>query len=240
MLEGKLSGRVALVTGASRGIGAAVARLFAKEGAHVVLLARSRAGLEDVDDSIQAMGGAATLMPFDLRKIDALEALGPTLFERFGRLDIFVANAGVLGEPTPVSHGKIKDWDVVYQTNVLANVQLIRTLEPLLKASDAGRAVLTGSGLGSNPEAFFGQYAVSKAAAMSLFRAWAEETRQTNLRVNIVKPGVVDTGMVHQAFPGGYQGNDLCSPEQVAPFFLELCLPSCSRHGEVVAFETVA
>lgn len=239
-MTGKLSNRVALITGASRGIGAAVAKLFAREGAHVILLARSKSALEEVDDAIRAEGGQATLMPFDLSKIDELEALGPTIMERFGKLDILVANAGLLGELTPVSHSRMKDWTKTYTTNVLANVQMIRTLEPLLKASDAGCAIVTGSGMGITPKAFGGQYGVSKAAVMFLYQTWAEETRQTNLRVNIVRPGAVDTDMLRQVFPGGYQGADLRTVEQVAPLFLELALPDCTRHGEIVRPEDYA
>ncbi|MBE2190828.1 MAG: SDR family oxidoreductase [Alphaproteobacteria bacterium] len=230
----KLQGRVALVTGASRGIGAAVAKLYAREGAHVILMARSQSGLEEIDDAIRTEGGVATLMPFDLSKIEDLEALGPTIYERFGKLDIFVSNAGLLGEMTPVAHSKIKDWNGTYITNVLSNVQMIRTLEPLLKASDAGRAIVVGSGMGVDPHAFSGQYGVSKAAVMFLFKTWAEETRQTNLRVNIIRPGAVDTDMLHQVFPGGYQGVDLRTPDQVAPLFVELASSGCSRHGEIV------
>ncbi|HOO51156.1 MAG TPA: SDR family oxidoreductase [Alphaproteobacteria bacterium] len=236
MSGGKLENRVALITGASRGIGAAVAKLFVEEGAHVILLARSKSGLEDVDDEIRALygDGHVTLMPFDLSKIDELEALGPTILERFGRLDILVANAGILGDQTLVSHSKIKDWKETWTTNVLSNVQLIRTVEPLLKASDAGRAMVTGSGMGVNATAFNGQYGVSKAAVMFLFKTWAEETKQTNLRVNMIRPGAVDTDMLAQVFPGGYQGDDMRTAEQVAPMFLELALPTCSRHGELV------
>lgn len=229
-----LEGRVALITGASRGIGAAVAKALAREGAHVVLMARSTKGLEEVDDAIRAEGGTATLMPFDLKKIDELEALGPTLLERFGRLDIFIANAGILGKKTLASHSKVKDWQDIWTVNVLANVQLIRTLEPLLKASDAGRAVFTGSGMGINPSPFFGQYGTSKAAMMFIAQTWAAETKHTNLRINIVRPGAVDTAMLKNVFPGGYQGDDIRSPDEIAPLFVELCLPSCSHHGEII------
>lgn len=234
MTSKKLQGRVALVTGASRGIGAEVAKLYAREGAHVILLARSKDGLEAVDDAIRADGGQSTLMPFDLNKIDELEALGPTIMARFGKLDIWVANAGIMSELRPVSHSKIKDWNNSMTVNVTANVQMIRTLEPLLKASDAGRAIFTGSGLGVNATPFFGPYGVSKAAEMFLAQSWASETKHTSIRINIVRPGAVDTDMLRQAFPGGYQGKDLRSPAQVAPLFLELALPSCTRHGEIV------
>lgn len=229
-----LHGRIALVTGASRGIGAAVSELLARNGAHVVLMARSVPELELVHDKIVSAGGAATIMPFDVSKIDELEALGPTLLARFGRLDIWVANAGIMRDLTPVSHSKIKDWRDTYTLNVLSNVQMIRTLEPLLKASDAGRAVFTASHLGVTPMPFFGAYAVSKAAVIMLAQTWAVETRQTNLRVNIVNPGAVDTAMLRQAFPGGYQGADLHQPEDIAPLYLGLSLPSCTRHGDIV------
>ncbi len=239
MTGGKLENKVALITGASRGIGAEIAKLYAREGAHVILLARSRAGLEEVDDVIRAEcgDGCSTLMPIDLTKIDDLEALGPTIYDRFGKLDIFVANAGILGDMTLVSHSKIKDWKDTWTTNVLANVQMIRTLEPLLKASEAGRAILVGSGMGLEARAFAGEYGVSKSAAMFLFQTWAEETKHTHLRVNIVRPGAVDTDMLKQVFPGGYQGDDLRSPEQVAPLFVELAVSDCTRHGEIVSPE---
>lgn len=230
----KLSGRVALVTGASRGIGAATAKLLAREGAHVVLLARSRHGLEDVDDAIQAEGGEATLMPFDLKKIDALEELGPTLYQRFGRLDVLVSCAGILGETTPVSHAKMSDWQAAFSTNVLANVQLIRTLEPLLKVSDNGRAVLVGSKMGQEPRAFHGQYGASQAALLHLYQTWADEVRQTNLRVNVVCPSHVDTDMLIELYPGGYQGADLLTPDQVASYILGMVSPENRSHGEVV------
>jgi len=232
--EKRLDGRVALVTGASRGIGAAVAKELALEGAHVILLARDKIGLAETYDAINDNGGTSTIMPFDLTKIDELEALGPTILERFKRLDIWVANAGKLGTLTPISHSKIKEWRDVYTVNVISNVQMIRTLEPLLKASDAGRAIFVGSGIGVDPYAFYGEYGVSKAAVMFMARTWAEEVKHTNIKINIVRPGAVDTDMLTEAFPGGYHAADLRMPEQVAPMFVELALPSCERHGEIV------
>ncbi len=227
-----LAGRTALITGASRGIGAAIARLYAREGAHVVLLARTQSGLEAVDDAIRAEGGSATLIPFDLKKLAELEALGPLIAERFGKLDIFVANAGILGTLTPVSHSKMKEWSDAFTVNVTANVQLIRTLDPLLRASDAGRAIFTITD--SDPSAYWGIYGVSKMATRQLALTYANETRQTNLRVNLVHPGAVNTGLLSAAFPGGYQGNDLRQPDDVAPLFLKLALPSCDLHGETL------
>lgn len=230
----RLEGRVALVTGASRGIGAAAAKSLAAEGAHVILLARTKAGLEETYDSINENGGTSTIMPFDLTHLDELEALGPTILERFKRLDIWVANAGKLGTLTPVSHSKIKEWRDVYTLNVLSNVQMIRTLEPVLKASDAGRAIFVGSGMGIDPYAFYGEYGVSKAAMMFLAKTWAEETKHTNIKINIVRPGAIDTELLAEAFPGGYHGPGLRMPEDIASMFVELSLPSCVRHGETL------
>jgi NAD(P)-dependent dehydrogenase (short-subunit alcohol dehydrogenase family) len=232
--EKRLDGRVALVTGASRGIGAAAAKALAEEGAHVILLGRNKTGLNETYDIINENGGSSTIMPFDLTQIDELEALGPTILERFKRLDIFVANAGKLGTLTPVSHSKIKEWRDIYTLNVLSNVQMIRTLEPLLKASDAGRAIFVGSGMGVDVYPFFGEYGVSKAAVMFLAKTWAVETKHTNIKINIIRPGAVDTDMLTEAFPGGYHAKDLRMPEDIAPIFVELSLPSCERHGDTV------
>lgn len=228
-----LSGRIALVTGASRGIGAAVAKGLAEAGAHVILLARTTAALEEVDDEIRELGGTATLIPFDLKKTDELEALGPMIADRFGKLDIFVANAGILGTLTPVSHSSMKDWKDVFAVNVTANVQMIRTLEPLLKASDAGRAIFVVSGLGQVPHPYWGEYGVSKAAVIMLARIWAAETEKTSLRVNMIAPGAVRTELLAQAFPGGYQGK-AHQPDDVVPAFLELSSPACTRHGDLI------
>ena len=233
--EQPLAGRVALITGASRGIGAAVAKAYAKAGAHVVLLARTTAGLEKIDDEIGSIGGKATLIPFDLKKLDELEVLGPMLADRFGRLDILVANAGQLGTLSPLAHAKMKDWADLTTVNVTANAQLIRTLDPLLRASDAGRAIFVGGQVGVKPFAYWGPYAATKAALMMLAQTYAAETLKTALRVNVVAPGATNTDMLAQAFPGGYQGKDLRQPDDLVPTFLELALPACTRHGEVIS-----
>lgn len=229
-----LLGRHALITGASRGIGAAVAKAYAKAGAHVILLARTTAGLEKIDDEITAAGGKATLIPFDLKKLDELEVLGPMLADRFGKLDILVANAGQLGTLSPLAHAKMKDWSDVLTVNVTANAQLIRTLDPLLRGSDAGRAIFVGGAVGLKPFAYWGAYAASKAALMMLAQTYAAETSKTELRVNVIAPGATNTEMLAQAFPGGYQGKDLRQPEDLVPLFLELADPSCRRHGELI------
>ncbi len=228
-----LEGRIALITGASRGIGAAVAEGYAKAGAHVVLLARGQRNLEKIDDRIKAIGGTATLVPFDLAKIDELEALGPLIDNKFGRLDILVANAGILGKVTPVAHSPVKDWKDAFTVNVLANVQLIRTLDPLLRNSKAGRAIFVGSGLGIDAVPYYGSYGMSKAAVIHMARIYAAENAQTNLRVNIVRPGAVDTAMLASAFPGGYHGADLRKPEDLVPLFVHLASENCNDQGRI-------
>ena len=228
-----LEGKIALITGASRGIGAAVAEAYAEAGAHVLLLARGQRNLEKIDDRIKAKGGTATLIPFDLTQIDELEALGPLIDNKFGKLDILVANAGILGKLTPISHSPVKDWKDAFTTNVLANVQLIRTLDPLLKNSKAGRAIFVGSGLGIDAVPYYGSYGMSKAAVIHMARTYASENQQTNLRVNIVHPGAVDTAMLSSAFPGGYQGADLRKPEELGPLFVHLASEACQDNGRI-------
>lgn len=227
------SGRVALVTGASRGIGAAVAKGLAGAGAHVILLARTVGGLEETDDAIRAAGGTATLIPMDLAKLDEVDKLGPSIAERFGRLDILVGNAAVAGALTPVHQIKPKDWERPMTINVMANVRLVASCDPLLRASDAGRAVFTTTGLAESATAYWGPYAASKAALNMFARTYAAETKKTGLRVNLISPGVVDTAMLRAAYPGGYPGGAK-QPEDVVGMFLDLCSPACKKHGEIV------
>ncbi len=232
MISNDLSGRVALITGASRGIGAAVARAYAKAGAHVVLLARTVGALEALDDEIRAAGGSATLMPADLRDPEPLDNLGPLLAQKFGRLDIFVANAGMLGTLTPLPHQKAGEWEKVMNVNLNANFRLVRTLDPLLRASDAGRAIFVTSGAAEG-RAYWGAYGVSKAALEALARTWAAETEKTNLRVNLIDPGGVRTGMRAEAFPGE-NPETLPTPDTVTHMFLELASSGCNRHGQKI------
>jgi len=228
-----LAGRIALITGASRGIGAAVAKRFAMEGAHVILIARTIGGLEEVDDAIKANGGQATLVPCDLTDFEALDTLGPSLLERFNKLDVFVGNAGALGEMTPLSHYDAKAWHEVFDVNVHANWRLIRTLEPLLRRSDAGRAILVTSGAAANPRAFWGAYAVTKAAMETLAKVWASELENTDVRVNILNPGATRTGMRAAAFPGE-DPLTLKTPEDLTDKFVEMASPAWTRHGEII------
>jgi NAD(P)-dependent dehydrogenase (short-subunit alcohol dehydrogenase family) len=229
-----LSGRVALVTGASRGIGAAVALELARLGAHLVLTARSQGGLEETDDAIRALGGSATLLPFDLaRQVDKLDPLGPSIVQRFGRLDILVHAAGTLGTLTPVAHITPKDWAEVVAVNLTAAWRLIRTLDPPLRASDAGRAVVLTTGRVARPKPYWGAYGATKAGLEHLVTTWAAEVAQTPLHVNLFDPGTVATQMRATAMPGE-DPSTLPQPADIAPRIAELCLPDEIRRGAVV------
>lgn len=230
----RLSGRIALVTGASRGIGAAVAKRLAAEGAHVVLTARTQGGLEEVDDAIRtATGESATLVPLDLRRHDQIDALGQAVYDRFQRLDILIGNAGALETLGPVAYFDPKLFERVLDVNVTVNYRLIRSFDRLLRASDAGRAVFVTSGAAASPMAYWGPYAASKAALETMVKAYAQEVAKSPLRVNLLDPGAVATKMRLQAFPGEDQAT-LRTPDDVAPAFLDLVDPACTRHGEVV------
>lgn len=230
MPEKRLSGRIALITGASRGIGRAVARAYATEGAHLVLLARTRGGLEEADDEIRALGAQATLITLDLRDSDKVDALGPALYERFKRLDVLVANAAVLGPLSPLAHIKTEDWLGVVDTNLNANFRLIRTLDPLLRLSDAGRAIMVTSGAPKSCRAYWGPYSVSKSALDALARTWAAEVEGTNMKVNLLNPGPIRTKMRAEAFPGE-DPNKLPEPDALSELFTELALPELKANG---------
>jgi len=232
--NGLLEGRLAVITGASRGIGAAVARRFAAEGAQLVLIARTVGALEELDDEIRAAGGKQpVLVPHDLRDHDGLDRLGASLNERYGKLDILVGNAGILGPLTPVGHIPPKIWDEVMAVNVTANYRLIRSLDPLLRRSEAGRAIFVTSGAASGRNAYWGPYAVSKAALEALVRSYAAEITKTGVKANLLSPGPIRTAMRAAAFPGE-DPETLRPPEAVTDLFVELASPACSRNGEVV------
>ena len=231
---GRLDGRIAVVTGASRGIGAAVARRFAAEGAQLLLIARTVGALEELDDAIRAAGGRQpVLIPHDLRDLDGLDRLGASVNERYGKLDILVGNAGILGPLTPVGHIKPDIWQEVMDVNVTANYRLIRSLDPLLRRSDAGRAVFVTSGAATAATAYWGPYAVSKAALDMLVKTYAAEITKTTVRANLLSPGPVRTAMRAAAFPGE-DPQTLRTPDEVAGLFVELASPTCTRNGEVV------
>lgn len=230
-----LEGRIALITGASRGIGRAVALKYAELGAHVILVAKTTAALEEVDDEIQALGGSATLVPMDLRDFDKIDQMGAALYERFKKIDILVGNAGILGDLTPMAHLKPKMWQEVMDINVTANWRLIRIMEPLLKLSDAGRAIFLSSGTTKSPRAYWAAYAVSKAALENMVQTWAEELDKTNVKANLIDPGATRTRMRAQAYPGE-NPDQLKDPEALQALFVELALPTCQRQGEIVRF----
>jgi len=227
-----LDGRIALVTGASRGIGYWTALALAREGAHVIAVARTTGGLEELDDAIQAEGGSATLVPMDLTDMQAIDRLGGAINERWGKLDILVANAAVLGTISPIGHVEAKVFDKVMAINVTATWRVIRSVEPLLIKSDAGRALLLSAGVAENPRAFWGPYAASKAAVEVLARTWAAETVKTPLCVNSVNPGATRTAMRALAVPGE-DPKTLPHPSEVADRLVPLCGPDCTETGRL-------
>jgi len=232
--EAGLKNRIALITGASRGIGRATARLFARQGAHVLLLARTQKSLEAVDDEIKAERGTASLIPLDLEDGKKIDALGPSLYERFGRLDVLVGNAGLLGGLRPLAHIASETWERVLAVNLTANWRLIRTLDPLLRRSDAGRVIfVTSSGVAQSGRAYWAPYSVSKAALETLAKTYANETADSPIKVNIVDPGATATGMRAEAYPGEDQGA-LQTPEEVAEIILRLALPGFAETGQIV------
>jgi NAD(P)-dependent dehydrogenase (short-subunit alcohol dehydrogenase family) len=229
-----LEGSVALITGASRGIGAAVALELARLGAHCVLTARTQGALEEVDDAIRGIGGQTTLFPLDLIKDgEKLDMLGPSIVNRFGRLDILVHAAGALAKLTPVAHIMPRDWQDSIAVNLTACWRLIRTCDPPLRAAPAGRAVLLTDGVVAEPRAYWGLYGFGKAGQEHLARSWAAEVASTPLRVNMFDPGAVATRLRATAMPGE-DPTTLPQPAEVAPAIAALCLPVEARHGTVL------
>jgi NAD(P)-dependent dehydrogenase (short-subunit alcohol dehydrogenase family) len=231
-----LSGRIALVTGASRGIGRAAALALAGAGAHVICVARTAGALEELDDAIARKGGTATLVPFNLKDAAAIDRLGGQIFERWQKLDAFFGNAGSLGVLTPLAHLEPKAFQELVDINITANWRLIRSLDPLLRLSDAGRVLFVTSGAARKHTPFWGGYAMSKAALESMALTYAAECEGTAVKVNVVNPGPMRTLMRAKAMPGE-DPSTLPRPEQLAPLVVELLSPACSRNGEVIAFE---
>jgi NAD(P)-dependent dehydrogenase (short-subunit alcohol dehydrogenase family) len=231
-----LEGRVALVTGASRGIGRATAIALAGAGAHVICVARTVGGLEETDDEIQKAGGSATLVPMNLRDFDAIDRLGASIFERWSKLDMLLANAGVLGVLTPLAHMEVKLFQEVLDVNLTANWRLIRSLDPLLRASDAGRAVFVTSGAAHKSTTFWGAYAMSKAALEIIALTYAAENEGSNLKVNLFNPGPVRTKMRAKAMPGE-DPETLIQPGAIAPCLVEMLSPGWASNGAAVDFK---
>ena len=236
MPELRLKGRIALVTGASRGIGRAVSLAFAREGAHIIALARNKGALEDLDDEIKNSGSTATLLRLNLTDGDKIDALGPTIHERFGHLDILVGNAGILGPLSPLGHVSERDWNEVLDVNLSANWRLIRTTDPLLRLSEAGRAIFLTSGAAQNCRAYWGPYSVSKAALEALVKTYAAEVNDSSVRVNLINPGPVATAMRAKAMPGEDPAT-LPKPEDLAETFVQLALPECAKNGEIIQYK---
>jgi len=235
MTDKPLEDRVTLVTGASRGIGYAAAVELAKAGSHIIATARTQGGLEDLDDAIRAEGGECTIVPMDFKMMDGIDQLGGAIYERWGRLDGLLANAGVLGEIAPVPHIAPKKMDEVLAINVTANFRLIRSMEPLLMASPSGRAVFMSSRASVSRKAFWGAYAASKAALDAMVQCWAEETEQSNLRINLVNPGPVRTQMRAKAMPGE-DPDTLPQPADIAKRIIPLLSPDTKTHGKIISF----
>lgn len=233
----RLEGRLALVTGASRGIGRAVALAMAAEGADIIAIARprSQAALESLDDEIRALGANCTLVPFDLKDHDAIDRLGGSIYERWGKLDIFVGNAGILGPLSPLGHIPPKEFQELLDINVTANYRFVRSLDPLLKASDAGRAIIVSSGSNGKDKAYWGGYMMSKAAVENMALTYANENKQTAVTSNVINPGPIRTTMRAKAVPGE-NPETLPAPEDIAKLFVELASPDCLRNGEVINF----
>ena len=234
-----LAGKVILVTGASRGIGYAAALEAAKRGAHVVAVARTVGGLEELDDEIQDLGSSATLVPLDLRDGEAIDRLGAAIFERWGALDGLIANAGQLGVLSPLPHVKPEDFDKVMAVNVTANYRLLRSTDLLLRQADAGRAVFVSSSSGKSARPFWGLYAASKAALDAMVKSYAGETEQSKVKVNVFYPGAVRTAMRAKAMPGE-NPDTLPTPSEIAPKLVDLLSPAVTESGKLFDMTTGA
>jgi NAD(P)-dependent dehydrogenase (short-subunit alcohol dehydrogenase family) len=212
-----------------------VALAFAREGAHVIITARTVGALEELDDDIRRLGGKATILTLDLKAVDRIDQLGPTLYQRWGKLDVLVGGAAILGPLSPLAHVTADAWNAVIDINLNANWRLIRTLDPLLRLSTAGRAIFVTSGAAAGDHAYWGPYAVSKAGLEALVKSYAHEIASTKVRATLVNPGAMRTAMRAKAFPGE-DPKTLPTPDDVAPLFVELALPTSDHNGDVVSF----
>ena len=230
-----LEGKVALVTGASRGLGRAAALALAKQGAHVIATARTQGGLEELDDEIKSVGSSATLVPMDIKDYPAIDRLGAAIFERSKKLDIVIGNAGILGKLTPLPHIELKLWDEVMAVNVTANYRLIRSMDPLLRLAPHGRAVFITSGRAQKCLAYWGGYSVSKAALEAMIKTYAAEMETTSVRANLFSPGATRTKMRAAAMPGE-DPMTLPSADEVAAQIVPMCLESFTDNGAVYKY----
>lgn len=230
-----LVGRVVLVTGASRGIGYASAVKLAQAGAHIIAIARTQGGLEDLDDAVKAAGSDATLVPMDLKTPDGLDQLAAIILERWGRLDGLFGNAGMLGDIMPAQQIDPKTFDDVFSVNMTANYRLIRAMDPLLRAAPAGRALFVTSGVAQTHRAYWSAYAASKAALEAYVSCWAKETDITKIRVNLLNPGATRTAMRGKAMPGE-DGSTLPNPSDVAALVLDMLSPNYTENDKIISF----
>ncbi|MDA0780881.1 MAG: SDR family NAD(P)-dependent oxidoreductase [Rickettsiales bacterium] len=228
----RLDGKIALVTGASRGIGAAVAIKYAEEGAHVIIAARTATALESVDDEIKKINGNCIIVPVDLTEYQKIDQLGALIYERFGKLDIIVSNAAQLGHLSPLHQIDSKVWEKIIALNMTANYRILRSMDPLLRMSDSGRGIFVTSAVVQNDSPYWGAYAVSKAGLEKLVKTYAAEVRQSNIRVNLVDPGQVDTKMLAEAMPGLDMSN-IKKPNEITEIFVQLAESSFDKNGEI-------
>lgn len=235
--EKPLSGRVVLVTGASRGIGFAAAKEVARRGAHVIAVARTVGGLEDLDDEIQALGSSATLVPLDLKDGEAIDRLGAAIFERWGQLDGIVGNAGLLGTISPVPHLDPAEWDDVFAINVTANFRILRAMDLLLRQSESARVVFVSSGAARACKPYWGVYSSSKAALDGMIKTYAGEMVSTSVNANVFYPGPVRTGMRAKAMPGE-DPETLPHPDDIAPRLVDMLAPDFAENGQIYDIKT--
>jgi len=231
-----LKDRVALITGASRGIGRAAALELARAGAHVILVARTEGGLTEVDDEIRQLGGTATLVPLDVRDFEGIDRLGAAVFERWGKLDVLIGNAGLLGHLSPLGHILPDDWQMLMDINLTANWRLIRSFDVLLRQSDAGRAIFVTSGVVQSCTAYWGGYAITKAGLDVMVKTYAAELAETNVKANLLSPGPIRTHLRAKAYPGE-DAATLPTPEDLAPLFVKMAAPDFDSNGEIVNFK---
>lgn len=235
--EKDLQGKVVLVTGASRGIGYAASLEAARRGAHVIAVARTVGGLEELDDEIQELGSSATLVPLDLKDGDAIDRLGAAIFERWGVLDGLIANAAMLGVLSPLPHVSPEDFEKVMTVNVIANYRLIRSLDLLLRQSEAGRAVFVSSSSARSARPYWGPYAASKAALNAIVKSWSAEMEQSRVKANVFYPGAVRTAMRAKAMPGE-NPETLPKPAEIAPNLVDLVSPTLTETGKLYDMRT--
>lgn len=236
-MTGKLDGKVALITGATRGIGAGVVLALAREGAHIIMVGRTTGALEEMDDAVRELGTEATLVPMDLNDAEAIDRLGGHVASTWGKLDILIGNAGILGPISPMGHIPPKEWDQLMAINVTANYRLIRAFDPLLRAAEAGRATFVTSTVAESCRAYWGGYAITKAALNCMVKTYASEVgNNTNVRANLINPGAIRTSMRAAAVPGE-DPETLDTPHDIAPLFVKMSLPEFQANGEIISYK---